>query len=169
MNVLKCSLCNKLKDASLFTRRTSRKRGYSSWCKSCSCEYQKVRSKEPKHIEKRKERVRKYAKRKRLEDPIWRTTVALRTRLAMAIKQSVKSGSSVRDLGCSIEYFRQYISSMFQPGMTWENWGKNGWHIDHMKPLASFDLTDRKQFLEACHYTNLQPLWAIDNIRKGKN
>jgi hypothetical protein len=48
--------------------------------------------------------------------------------------------------------------------MTWDNWTTDGWHIDHIKPLASsFDLTDRKQFLEACHYTNLQPLWAKDN------
>jgi desulfoferrodoxin (superoxide reductase-like protein) len=51
--------------------------------------------------------------------------------------------------------------------MTWDNWTTDGWHIDHIKPLASFDLTDRKQLLEACHYTNLQPLWAKDNLIKS--
>jgi len=51
--------------------------------------------------------------------------------------------------------------------MTWDNWTLDGWHIDHIKPLASFDLTDRKQLLEACHYTNLQPLWAKDNLTKN--
>jgi len=49
--------------------------------------------------------------------------------------------------------------------MLWSNYGE--WHIDHIKPLASFDLSDRKQLLEACHYTNLQPLWAQDNLSKS--
>ena len=51
--------------------------------------------------------------------------------------------------------------------MTWENWKIDGWHIDHIKPLNSFDLTDPEQLKEACHYTNLQPLWWYDNIEKG--
>lgn len=51
--------------------------------------------------------------------------------------------------------------------MTWENWNVNGWHIDHIIPLVTFDLTDRKQFLEACHYTNLQPMWSEENWLKG--
>jgi hypothetical protein len=50
--------------------------------------------------------------------------------------------------------------------MTWENWAHRGWHLDHIRPLASFDLTDESQLKEAIHYTNLQPLWAEDNIRK---
>jgi hypothetical protein len=51
--------------------------------------------------------------------------------------------------------------------MTWDNWSLDGWHIDHIKPLNKFDLSDRSQFLEAVHYTNLQPLWAVDNLSKG--
>lgn len=60
---------------------------------------------------------------------------------------------------------RAHLETRFLPGMTWENYG--AWHIDHVRPLASFDLTDRAQLLQACHYTNLQPLWARDNRSKG--
>jgi hypothetical protein len=51
--------------------------------------------------------------------------------------------------------------------MTWENYGRKGWHIDHKKPISCFDLNDQEQLKEACHYTNLQPMWAIENIKKG--
>ena len=85
----------------------------------------------------------------------------------MALKGNYKNGSAVKDLGCSIDELKTYLESKFQLGMTWDNWSKDGWHIDHIKPLSSFDLTDKKQLLEACHYTNLQPLWATDNLSKG--
>lgn len=92
---------------------------------------------------------------------------ALRTRLRMAVRRGQKAGSAVRDLGCSIEELRKRLEVQFRPGMTWENWSRTGWHIDHIRPLASFDLTDRTQLLQACHYTNLQPLWAEENLKKG--
>lgn len=91
----------------------------------------------------------------------------LRNRLIRAVKHQARRGSAVRDLGCSILEFKKYIESKFQPGMTWGTWGRAGWHLDHIKPLSSFNLTDREQFLEACHYTNLQPLWASENVRKS--
>ena len=77
------------------------------------------------------------------------------------------AGSAVRDLGCTIEELKLYLAAKFQPGMSWENWSFAGWHIDHIRPLASFDLTDSAQFKLAVHYTNLQPLWAKDNFSKG--
>jgi len=92
----------------------------------------------------------------------------LRGRLSQAIKHSYKSGSAIKDLGCSIPELKLHLESKFQSGMTWDNYGKYGWHIDHIKPLSSFDLTNREQVLMACHYTNLQPLWAIDNMIKNK-
>jgi hypothetical protein len=92
----------------------------------------------------------------------------LRTRVSDALLgKKDKGGSAVRDLGCSIEELKAYIESKFMPGMTWENRGKKGWHIDHIIPLSAFNLSNEEQFRAACHYTNLQPLWAIDNIRKG--
>ena len=97
----------------------------------------------------------------------YRLSNRLRKRLHNILNNDQKSGSAVKDLGCSIEELKSYLESKFQPGMTWDNWSIDGWHIDHIKPLASFDLSDRKQLLEACHYTNLQPLWAKDNLEKG--
>jgi hypothetical protein len=91
----------------------------------------------------------------------------LRIRIWDAVKGDQKSGSAVSDLGCTIPELKAHLESKFQPGMTWDNWGKTGWHIDHIKPLSKFDLADRQQFLQACHYTNLQPLWAEENLMKG--
>ena len=96
-----------------------------------------------------------------------RLSRALRSRLRLAIKNCQKAGSAVRDLGCTINELKSYLQVQFRPGMTWDNWAIDGWHIDHIKPLASFDLADREQFLQACHYTNLQPLWAEENLSKG--
>lgn len=91
----------------------------------------------------------------------------LRNRLNKALGGHYKIGSAVRDLGCTIDEFKTYIENQFQHGMSWNNWARKGWHIDHIKPLASFDLTIRKQFLAATHYTNLQPLWWYDNLQKS--
>lgn len=93
--------------------------------------------------------------------------VVLRARLRRLLKEGPKVGSAVSDLGCTTQEALLYIESKFEPGMTWENWSKFGWHLDHIVPLVSFDLTDREQFLKANHYTNLQPLWAHDNLVKG--
>lgn len=87
--------------------------------------------------------------------------------MSYAIKGNSKNGSAVRDLGCSIEELKTYLESKWQPGMNWDNWSKDGWHIDHIRPLASFDLSDPEQLRQACHYTNLQPLWAEDNFKKS--
>lgn len=100
-------------------------------------------------------------------DPKYRLTCVLRARLNVAIKSDQKIGSSIKDLGCSIEELKNYIASKFEPGMTWDNWSKTGWHLDHIIPLSKFDLTDPEQFAKACHYSNLQPLWAEDNLKKG--
>jgi hypothetical protein len=96
-----------------------------------------------------------------------RLSRSLRSRLKSALRGNYKSGSAVKDLGCSIDELKVYLESKFEPGMSWENHGFYGWHIDHIKPLSSFDLTDKEQLLQAVHYTNLQPLWAEDNLSKN--
>lgn len=91
----------------------------------------------------------------------------LRGRLYRALRGDFKTGSAVRDLGCTISELRAYLEAQFLPGMTWENWSLRGWHIDHIVPLSSFDLSDPQQFAKAVHYTNLRPLWATENLSKG--
>lgn len=110
---------------------------------------------------------KKYNKIRKSTDTNFKLACNLRTRLCQAIGSNQKAGSAVRDLGCTIPELKQYLELKFKEGMTWENWGTHGWHIDHIIPLVSFDLTDREQFLKACHYTNLQPLWALDNLKKS--
>ena len=90
----------------------------------------------------------------------------LRARLRVAIHKGSKSGSAVRDLGCSVLEFKKHIEKQFRPGMSWDNWSTHGWHLDHKKPLNSFDLADRMQFLAAVHFSNYQPLWQRDNLQK---
>ena len=120
-----------------------------------------------------KDKIKKQARireKTRIKNDIqYKLACRLRVRLRDALKSNYKVGSAVKDLGCTLNQLKTYLESKFQPGMTWDNHGFYGWHIDHIKPLASFDLSDRKQLLEACHYTNLQPLWAKDNLSKNDN
>jgi hypothetical protein len=83
----------------------------------------------------------------------------------MATLRMSRAGSAVRDLGCTIEEFRSYIETLWEPGMAWANYGT--WQIDHRRPLCRFDLTKREEVLTACHFLNLQPLWKYENLRKG--
>jgi len=101
-----------------------------------------------------------------LARPQNRIANCLRSRLAQALKGKAKRGSAIRDLGCGIEDFMQYIECQFTEGMTWANYG-TVWELDHIRPLSSFDLTDHQQLREAVHYTNIQPLTIEQNRSKG--
>lgn len=93
---------------------------------------------------------------------------ALRQRFLLTTRRTgiTLAGSPVTELGCTIEQFCRYIASKWQAGMSWENYGRLGWHLDHIRPLASFDLSKAEEFKAAAHYSNYQPLWARDNQRK---
>jgi hypothetical protein len=118
--------------------------------------------------EKISQQTKVYIKTRSKHDIGYRLALNLRKRLNTAVRRNIKNGSAVSDLGCTLEQFRLYLESKFTIGMSWDNYGLRGWHIDHIKPLASFDLTIRDQVKTACHYTNMQPLWAKDNLKKGK-
>jgi hypothetical protein len=90
----------------------------------------------------------------------------LRRRFNKAVKLHQSSSYILKVCGCSLEDLRKHLESQFKPGMTWENHGFYGWHIDHIKPLAKFDLNDPDCQKRAFHYTNLQPLWKDENFAK---
>ena len=112
-------------------------------------------------------------KKRLASDPLYRLKVNLRARFVGAFNyqsqgKRERQSNAIKLLGCSIEELKNYLEKKFIAGMTWDNHSLKGWHIDHIRPLSSFDLTEPRQVALACHYSNLQPLWAKDNIRKGK-
>lgn len=104
---------------------------------------------------------------RRKKDPVYQLTRGLRDRIRKALRGASerKRDRSVSLLGCTPRCFKQHLEALFLPGMSWGN--RSLWHIDHKKPLASFDLSTEAGQRAAFHYTNTQPLWAVDNLRKG--
>lgn len=128
-------------------------------------EYYKERRKRPE-VKTRDRATKKISIKKRYaRDPNAKLASLIRDRIYKALINFYKSSSSIELLGCSIDECRKYLESKFLKGMSWEN--KSEWHIDHIKPCISFDLTNPEEQAKCFHYTNLQPLWAIDNLRKG--
>jgi len=115
------------------------------------------------------ERNRQYDKDKRQNDPVYKIMRSLRSRVRGALNGGWKSGHTVELLGCTGTELKLYLESGFLSGMTWDNYGRKGWHIDHIIPCATFDLSKPEEQKKCFHHTNLQPLWWSDNIRKGKN
>jgi len=92
--------------------------------------------------------------------------IILRNSLNGIVWRGRKGGSTIRDLGCSLAELIDHLSKQFTDDMSWDNHGAV-WEIDHIKPLCSFDLTDRNQFIKAVHYTNLRPLYKEENNKKS--
>ena len=119
-----------------------------------------------KHIiEKRREYKKIYRRKRRKTDALFVLIENMRSRIRNVLVRNKKSSTTIKLLGCTKEEFKKYIESKFTKEMSWDK--LNLIHIDHIKPCASFDLSDPKQQETCFHYTNLQPLWSIDNIKKG--
>ena len=109
-----------------------------------------------------------YGRIKLNTDVTYRIIHNLRGRLRKAMKNySTKCDKTINLIGCSPVFLRKHLEKQFSEGMSWENYGK--WHIDHIKPCSYFNLTLEKEQRICFNYTNLQPLWAEDNIRKGNS
>lgn len=115
----------------------------------------------PEVRERRNARV----KERRAEDPQYAMQRRLRSRLSMAFKAK-KPGTTMALVGCTLPELCAHLEKNFLPGMSWEN--RSLWHIDHIRPVSTFDLTDPEQALKCFHFSNLQPLWVQENLTKGK-
>lgn len=116
--------------------------------------------------DKNKGYMNDYNKKRKASDPNYKLRMSLRTRLYQSLK-GLKLKSALDLLGCEIEYFKNYIANKFSEGMTWENHGD--WELDHIKPLALFNLANIEEQKLAFHFTNFQPLWKVDNRDKRDN
>lgn len=170
-----CRGCSRTLDiAAHFYRRKNGQ--FLGRCISCVSDEGRARRARGGHLpRKRSDVTRRTAaarvRRLKATDPAFRIEAALRVSIYHAVKnqRAKKSSRAAVLLGCSIEQFVCQIEKSFAPGMTWKNYGRGRgcWHLDHIRPVSSFDLRDPCQQAACFHHLNFQPLWWIDNIRKG--
>jgi len=188
-----CTKCGKRKYITEFNKnKRNTKKGIGSRCKVCLAEISKEYRKTHKDIRDRREyrkkyyeankgkfkewnkqwmkdnreRREQYMKEWRDKNPSQKIAHYCRSRIKNAIKKGYKAADTLSLTGCkSWDEVKQHLEKQFTKGMTWDNHGE--WHIDHIKPCASFDLTKESEQKKCFHYSNLQPLWAKENLRKS--
>ena len=184
-NKRKCRLCLEIKSIDDFHNSYTEKVFYNkkSYCKKCARnQYMRPYLQSPRGKQKKQQWDKNYfskpeIKQKRSEkhmhryhnDIEYKILYKLRSRIKNIFKtKNIKKLNRTIDLlGCTLQKARKHLESQFKEGMTWENHGRYGWHIDHIIPCASFDLTDPEQQKKCFNYKNLQPLWWHENLSKG--
>ena len=122
---------------------------------------ERLKETKEKYKPKRNQRQRE----RRANDPNFKIRLNLGSRICKAVKDGHKSARTLELLGCTVDELKEHLESKFEEGMTFDNYGE--WHIDHIKPCVSFDLTDPEEQRTCFNWVNLQPLWAKDNMSKG--
>jgi len=177
-----CKGCLQQRPLSEFHRNPSSKDGRDSRCKTCCRNEWKNLSPSKRRQEmvqtrtwdknnrSHVQRVSNLNDRKRRKiDSTFRLKDNLNVRLGLALKSQnqEKCFKTVALLGCTIEYFKDYIASQFYSGMTWDSYGLHTWHLDHIIPICKFDLSKEEEVKRCFHYSNYQPLLANQNWIKG--
>ena len=185
----KCSKCGIEKPLCDFIKNKNCKDGYENTCKMCGKEYKKEYYRDNKHnlkesykeyyrdnkdkikefkkkyYEENKEKLnesqKEYRKNKYKTDTIYR----LKCNIRCMVSRAIKTKRTEEIIGCSFQELKLHLENQFTEGMSWENYGQ--WHIDHIRPLSWFDITNPDEVAIANHYSNLQPLWAEENLLKG--
>ncbi len=185
-----CSKCNEEKEVCEFNKRKTSKDGYRQYCKICHLDYAKKyvkentenykkyqdkyhsnnvgthRLKSCEYYQNNKEKVHNYLKIRYHTDNLFKLKITVRNRINVFLRKNniTKKNNTFNIIGCSPEFLKSYLENQFTEGMSWDLMGKYI-HIDHIIPLSSAKTEDELYGL--CHYTNLQPLWAEDNLRKS--
>lgn len=184
-----CFKCKQTKELPLFSKDNKRLDGLQPYCKKCNADYVRLNKEKKKKYNKdyrvsnitalkENERIwynankskklesNRNRKRQRMKDDVlFRLSHNLSSRIRGAFKFLGKTKRAATLLGCSVEEAKKHIENQFQPGMAWDNYGYKTWHIDHIIPISS--ATTKEEMEKLCYYTNLQPLWALDNIIKS--
>lgn len=159
-----CSVCNEVKKLDKFhVAKTKGK--IRAECRTCSSKKRKEYYQTHKD-ETIKQNI-KYQNERRKQDPAYKIERNMRCRLYHALKKdgAKKSDTTMKLVGCTPNFLKGYIEAKFTDGMTWDNYGD--FHIDHIRPCASFNLLNEEEQRICFHYKNLQPLWGHDNLIKG--
>ena len=180
-----CKKCGKEKPLSQFRKFKQMKDGNRNECKSCEKEYKKEYRENNKEIEKKyreknkekakerakkyyeenkdkvKERTKKYHKNRYKTDPLFRLSCNIRN----MVRRAIKTKRTEEIIGCSFKHLKHHLEQQFTDGMSWDNYGE--WQIDHIRPLSWFDITNPDEVDKANHYSNLQPMWAEENLSKN--
>lgn len=163
----KCSSCSKIKKCPLFYVSKRHIDGYFKECISCVEVKRKNKGNNPR-FKRTKEYMIAYNKNRK-SDPNYKLKYALRSNLHSHIRRienGVKSERSLTYVGCSLNFLRSWFEFQFVHGMTWDNHGTL-WHIDHINPCSSFDLTDDDMLYECYNWSNLRPIHSLENLSKG--
>ena len=177
-----CNKCSTWKNLDLFYFDKCKWDKVASRCKSCDNNRGRKRranfttEQRKTHLEQQRNQMKKYRASgrrnylrnlRRKNDPKYAMLKRLRDRLSQALKRKGirKTKSTMNLCGCSLDELKAHLEKQFVENMSWEN--RSSWHIDHIRPCASFDLTEIEQQKQCFHFTNLQPLWAADNFKKG--
>lgn len=180
-----CKLCingrnKEYRDSTINERKASRKRYYRKNISKMREDKKKYYSdhKEDKskydieYRERNKNKIKEYKKqweKERRHDPVFKIKRNLRRRIHHVLKGTQKGSNTFDLIGCTPEQFKLHIESLFMEGMTWDNYGPTGWHIDHIIPCYKFNLLDEKEQRKCFHYSNQRPLWWIDNLSRPRN
>lgn len=126
----------------------------------------KVKEYNTEYIDSNRDKIRNRIKKRKKTSPVFKLSENIRNRIYQGLKGFIKTSKAEELLGCTFNEFKYYLESKFIEGMSWSNYG-TGWHVDHIKPISLFNLIDPEEQRKAFNYTNCQPLFALDNLKKS--
>lgn len=171
----RCKDCRREYFVNYYSRNIEKKRESEKkrYWKNRDKELERIKKKHEKHKEREiqyrkdnRHKINEREKNRYNNDVLYKLKTNMRNRLKLFLKSKkiYKTNTTFELVGGTPEIIKEYIENQFSEGMNWGNHGE--WHIDHIIPLSS--AKTEEEVYKLCHYTNLQPLWGIENLKKGK-